>query len=434
MSLRGKKLAILGGTRISCEIVRAARTLGVLTAVLDYYPPEKSPAKRIADEHALISVADAEAVAGYVRKNGVDGLITGYTDSILGMYADACEASGLPCYGTRAQFETFSDKARWKRLCREFGVPTARAYPVDELLYGGSRAELPLLVKPADGSGSRGVSVVREAEDLPGAVERALSFSKEGEIVVEDYLEGPEITAFWLFTDGRREVFMVGDRVVKGVEGSPVPLPVGYAFPSAFSEAYLHDVAPRVESMLASQGVRNGMMFMQCVVRDGVPFVYDIGYRLTGSLEHHLTAAIAGYSPMDMLIRFALTGKMSDDGDVWEKVAEGRKRPCFNVSVLMRPGTIDRFEGLDEVEASPGVAACVKAHVEGETLPPEAAGELRQIALRILGVPMRGESVEEAMIRVRDGVRIVSAEGGDIALPGLRTGDLERLRRGGFAR
>lgn len=427
MSLKGSKLAILGGTRISCEIVRAARALGVHTVVLDYCSPENSPAKLISDEHAQVSVADAGAIATYAREHGVDGLITGYADSILGMYVNACEASGLPCYGTGAQFGVFTDKGRWKSLCRKFGVPTACEYPVEELLLGTVEARYPLLIKPADGSGSRGVAVVNSRADLSSSVERARSFSKGGGVVAEDYLDGPEITAFWLFADGRREVYMVGDRFVKRQAGSSVPLPVGYSFPSVFTSAYLNEVAPHVDRMLASQGVRNGMMFMQCIVRDGVPYTYDIGYRLTGSLEHHLTAAVAGYSPMDMLIHHAITGRMTDDPALWEKVEAGRRAPCFNVSVLMRPGTIGRFDGLNALGTNPRVVAAVKAHVEGETLPPEAAGELRQIALRVLGVPLPGEGVEDAMFAVREGVRVVSRDGDDLSLPGLSRDDVAIL-------
>ena len=426
MELAGKKIAILGGTRISCEIVRAAKALGMHTCVIDYYPPEKSPAKQIADEHAQISVADIDEVAAFLKENGFDGVTTGYTDSILGFYADICDAAGLPCYGTRAQFETFTDKTKWKRLCREHGVPTAREYDVDELLATAKGdLPLPLFVKPADGSGSRGASVVRAADELKPAVEYASRFLKGGKVLAEDYLEGPEVTVFWLFIDGEYRVFLLGNRLVKHNQEGALPLPAGYSFPAAVTPYYVENIAPRVEEMLASQGVRDGMMFMQCIVRDGVPFVYDIGYRLTGSLEQHITRHVAGYSPMDMLLRHAVTGRMTDDPAIWEKVEAGLKAYAYNVSCLMAPGTLDHFEGLDALDADPTVIKYVKAHVEGETLPPEARGELRQITLRVLGAVDEARDLEPAMLRVQDAVRIVSDEGEDLKLPGLESTDFQ---------
>ena len=428
MNLRGKKVGILGGTRISCEIVRAARELGMRTAVLDYYPPEESPAKQIADEHAQVSVADARQVAAYAREHGVDGLITGYTDSILGMYADACVAAGLPCYGDRALFELFTDKARWKELCVEYGVPTAARVDL-----GSTELErrLPILVKPVDGSGSRGVGVVHNMCELAAAIDRAASFSKTGEVIAEEYLEGPEATVFWVFAGGRYEVYMMGDRVVKPVPGAEVPLPVGYLFPSAAMPRYLEEVAPRVREMLAAAGVENGMMFMQCVVRDGLPRVYDIGYRLTGSLEHHLAKAAAGFSPMDMLLNFAVGGRMTDDSGIFRKVEAARYAPAVNISVLMRPGAIGRFEGLDEARAVPGVVAVVPAHAEGEILPEEAVGELRQIAVRVLGVGESAADLERIALEVQNAVRVVSDDGEDLTLPGLAPGDFRSFEGGG---
>ena len=421
----GKKVAILGGTRISSEIVGAAKDLGMITSVLDYYPyGSKSPAKAVADAHAQISVADANAVAEYVQENCIDGLITGYTDSILGMYADACAASNLPCCGTRIQFETFSDKRKWKKLCLDHGVPTSKPIDISDPLRVRS---VPILIKSADGSGSRGVSIVRDAGDIPSAVEHAQNFSKSGDILGEEYLEGPEVTIFWVFVDGRYDVFMAGDRIVKDSQGGANLLPVGYLFPSRTLPCYLEEVAPRVREMLADAGVRNGMMFMQCIVRDGLPYVYDIGYRLTGSLEHVITKDAVGFSPMDMLLSFAVTGRMTEDPDITEKIERARCVPAFNVSFLMRPGVPGSYDGLEAVEVDPVVISCVPARAIGEELPFEAVGELRQIALRVLGRVDHVEQLKEAVLRVQYALRILSPAGEDLTLPGFTESDFGRL-------
>ena len=87
MNLSGKRIALLGGTLISCEIVKAAHSLGVDMHVLDYHPPEKSPAKRLVKHHAQISVTDVDAVVAYLEENKIDGVITGYSDMLLPFYA-----------------------------------------------------------------------------------------------------------------------------------------------------------------------------------------------------------------------------------------------------------------------------------------------------------------------------------------------------------
>ena len=94
-------------------------------------------------------------------------------------------------------------------------------------------------------------------------------------------------------------------------------------------------------------------------------------------------------------------------------------------SCLTAPGTLDHFERLDALDADPTVIKYVKAYVEGETLPPEARSELRQITLRVLGAVDGARDLEPAMLRVQDAVRIVSDEGEDLKLPGLNSADFQ---------
>lgn len=425
--LAGKKLAVLGGIRLSNEIVEAAKAMGVHTTVIDYNPLESSPAKQIADEHALISVSDTKSVAKYLKDNHIDGVLTGYTDSILGFYADICQQAGLPCYGTREQFGVFTDKKKWKALCRKYNVPTAKEYTTDILELPEKDIHFPLFIKPADSSGARGTSVAHNLDELKMCVEYAAQYSRTHDVVIEDYLDGPEITVFWLFINGRRYVSLVGNRLVKHNQPGYIPLPAGYTFPSSALPDYLEQVAPNMDTMLASQNIENGMMFLQCSVVNGIPYVYDIGYRLTGSLENRILSANAGYDPMKMLIHYAITGKMTElsQGDLERRIRAGLYSPSFNVSILMDTGSIDHFEGLGEIGSMSRVIGVVKAHIEGETLPPEAKGELRQIALRVLGVVDKPEELESTMLRIQDKAHVIASDGSDLKLPGLEVSDFQ---------
>ena len=424
VNLSGKRIALLGGTLISCEIVKAAHSLGVDMHVLDYNPPEKSPAKRLVKHHAQISVTDVDAVVAYLEENKIDGVITGYSDMLLPFYADICKKANLPCYGTRELFETFTNKSKWKELCRQFDIPTARRYQCangaldDDIAY-------PVFVKPADGSGSRGVGVAAGKEELRSLIARARAASKNGEVIIEQYLQGPELTIFWLFVNGRYYVSQIGNRLVKSFEKGVLPLPVGYTFPASYTESYLGSIAPRVRNMLESQHVENGMMFMQCIMHDDRAFVYDIGYRLTGSLEHYLTQKTAGINVVHMLLHFAVHGTMTDDSLLEEKINEALFAPCYNVSLLMKPGTIGSFQGIETLEAIPGVLAVVKAHEEGETLPFEAKGELRQIALRVLGTTTSTDEFAATMLAIQENASIASPQGEELALRGLTASDCE---------
>src|SRR5699024_8177988 len=136
--------------------------MGVKTMVTDWYPVENSPAKQIADEYAMTSTSDIPAMIQLIKENNIDGVITGFTDSVLPFYADVCNGTGLPCYGTRYQFEMLTDKTKYKKLCKEFNVPVIEEYDIKESdLHNDKLKEInyPVLVKPTDGSGARGVFI-----------------------------------------------------------------------------------------------------------------------------------------------------------------------------------------------------------------------------------------------------------------------------------
>lgn len=417
-SLSGKRLLILDGTRIACEIVNQAKRMGVHTAVTDYNPPEQAPAKLLADEYFMVSITDVDEVVALIQRERFDGVVAGYSDLMLPYYAEICEKTGLPCYGTKELFKTFTDKLKYKSLCFENDVPTIRGY--DLAAFESEKLTdvcFPVMVKPADGSGSRGVTICRSAGEVLSAAQVACAFSPSDDVLIEQYINGEEATVFWVFQDGEYYVSAMADRHVKQNEGSPLPLPVAYSYPSRHLGSYEQDIAPNVRKMLSSAGVRNGMMFMQGLIDDGVFRVYDIGFRLTGTQEYRLLEHISDYNPLAMLISFALTGSMGEPA-LSRKARAAFDGYAYNVSLLMRPGTISHFEGITEVEDFPGVISVVKAHVEGETLPPEAQGQLRQITVRVQGIADSTASMLEAIRYAAQTLKVIGASGEDLTLPG----------------
>ena len=253
-----KRLLILGGMRISCEIVRKAKEMGVFTIVADYNPIELSPAKVIADEALNLNVIDVDAVVKTIKDKRIDGVIVGFNDMLLPYYAEICQKAKLPCYGTKEQFELLISKNRYKALCREFGVPTIPEYSIDDedIVY-------PVLVKPVDNSGSRGITICHNRQDLLKAVEIGRKASKTGQVLIERYMDGPEVTVFWTFQDGNHYLSALGNRHVKYNQGHDViPLPVGYTFPSVFLPKYRKEVEENCKRMFRHIGIKNGMMFM----------------------------------------------------------------------------------------------------------------------------------------------------------------------------
>ena len=418
--LKGKRLLILGGMRFSCEIVNKAMEMGIYTLVADYNRIEDSPGKQIADEAVDISVIDVDAVASYVKNNSIDGVIVGFNDMLLPYYADICEKCGLPCYGTKEQFETLIAKDKYKALCRQFDVPTIPEYDIDD-----ENIQYPVLVKPVDNSGSRGITICHNRQELERAVEYGKKSSKIGKVIIERYMDGREVTVFWTFQDGNYYLSALGNRHVKHNQGDDViPLPVGYTFPSVFLPKYREEVEENCKRMFRHLGLKNGMMFMQCKVEDGRCYVYDLGYRLTGSLEYKILERVCGYNPLEMMIRFALTGSMGEES-IAEKAIPEFETPAFNVSCLCAPGTIEEITGIEEVKRMPEVKSVVVAHAPGETITEQMRGLLAQITVRVLGSVPAKKDLLPTMQHIDDTIHIIGTNGEQLLLPGVELSDIE---------
>lgn len=427
MNFQGKRLLILGGSRISCEIVDHARKMGVVTGVVDWYPLESSPAKMTADEAYYDSTSDIDAMVSLIKEKNFDGVITGFTDSVLPYYAEMCEKAGLPAYGTKKQFELFTDKAGYKKLMREYDVPTIPEYTVDLERFEESVASVafPVIVKPADGSGSRGITVCKNRDELYSAICSAGEISASKKIVVEQYIDAPEATVFWLFIDGEYRVMLLGNRHIKHNQEGELPLPAGYTYPASVLPTFLENEAPKMKEMFRGCGIKNGMMFMQCKVVDGQCLVYDIGYRLTGSLEYINISAVCEYDPLDMLIGFALTGKMCRSDEEKKINPDLGGKYAYNVSILCKPGKIEAIKGIEEVKKMPGVLDVVIAHPEGSEITGAMKGRLAQITVRVLGKADTVEQMEREMLAVQELVHVVSDKGEEMILPGMEESDFE---------
>lgn len=207
--LTGKKLLILAGSIHEYDLVRRAKELGVYTIVTDYYDTETSPAKQIADEYWNISWDDLDALELRCRKEHIDGITAGYSESTVDRCIKLCSRLGLPCYCTQQQLDILKDKKRFKEECRKYGVPVVREYTTKE-----SVEKFPVIVKPVDRGGSIGVGVANNKEELDLVYDYAMEMSYSKEVIIEDFIcWGTKIDAYYAITDGEITFLSTSDTV-----------------------------------------------------------------------------------------------------------------------------------------------------------------------------------------------------------------------------
>ncbi len=377
---QGKKLLVLGATKFQSEIVKQAQKYGAYVYVIDYY--ENSPAKKIADESFLINAVDVDSAVKLIKEKNINGVLTGFADSLLPAYKEICEKAKLPCYITNNEQLKFStEKQVFKNYLNEFGIP----YVAD--LKETDKKEFPLIVKPVDNSGARGICICNNEEELQQGILTALKFSKSKKYLLEKYLNYKEATVFYLFADGKPYFTLMGDRHIANVKDGFIKLPTGYTFPSPYSKKFYEETHPKFVKLFEKLQIKNGMMFIQCFIdENGNCIPYESGFRLTGSLEYILLENVSGYNPLAMMINYALTGKMCAGNEI-SKINPFIEQKSYNISCLIKPGTIEKISGIDELKKQEGIVDIFSSYDENDTISDDMWGKLAQIAIRIFIVP-----------------------------------------------
>lgn len=406
-----KKVLILGGKAIgSVDIVLYLKQKGYYVIVTDYLPKNESQAKLYADECLDISTSNVDELAEYVRANAICGVFTGVHDFNLQKCREICEKTNLPFYASQEDFAIASDKRTYKNIFREFGISVIPEYnfSVDSI---PENLRFPILLKPVDGAGAYGVQLCFSHEELRQKLDKTLSFSDKKEFIAEAYItDKKEITAVYIIKDGLPHLASVANRVVRLFDDATIPLPVAYEWNSEYLELYEESVDGKMKKALQHMGFKNGMVFIQCIVKDSVIMPYDLGFRISGTQEHVIIEAVCGYNPLKLMADFAVTGSLGDE-NLLRKINPHFPYPAGQVTFLVRPGIVGSFEGLDEVERLEGLVRIVKNKYEGETVPQSAWGTLNQIALRVFFIADSLEDRQKKMQHIRNAVKILSAEG-----------------------
>jgi biotin carboxylase len=421
-NLKGKKLLIMGGITPMVEVVERCHELGIIVYVTDYL--ENSPAKKYADKSFMVSATDIEAMVKLCKEEKIDGLYTGNADILLPYYAKICEEANLPCYGTSTNFDIMTDKKKFKDCCRKYNVPTIpEYYSIEDV------DEYPVLVKPIDSSGSRGISVCYTKEELERGIKKALDFSRSKQYLIEKYMTGAEVVLYYYFQDGNPVFAGMCDRYVLKQDTGLAQLPTAYIFPSKYTENHIDKTDALVKNMFKEIGMTNGPIFLQGFIENGIAHIYEPGYRTNGAREQYIIGEVTGVSSMDMLIQFALTGKMADF-DIEKKIdpkLHGKK--CCKLSPLIGKGEIASIEGIEKLKCFKGVVKTVLNNRVSEEITDKNLGTLKQVGYRSFIVSENYKELAKAINDIQNTVVFRDSNGNSMMLQGFDVSILEEYEQ-----
>lgn len=260
-----KKLLMLGGGFLQTYVIKEAKKCGYYVLVLDRDPNAMGYA--YADEHAVINIVDEEACLAYAREKQVDGVLTAATDFSVLTMSHIAEVMGLPGINYKSAIIIKNKAAVRKVLFDAKADDTGYSYEIDSLEEAEKmlgEITFPRMVKPVDGSGSRGASRVDKAEDFLKACEFAMSGSITHRAVAEPFVNGKEYGVESFVNQGEIHVLGV---MQKDMTMPPYYAELGHAIPSGLSTALEEKVKNCVRTAIKALGVNHGSVNMDLLIQ-----------------------------------------------------------------------------------------------------------------------------------------------------------------------
>ena len=389
--MKNKKIMILGASILQLPAIRTAREMGLQVVAVDMNPDAVGFLEP-GIQKEVISTIDIPKVLEAARRHEIDGIMTLASD--MPMVTVAAVAKELGCVGiTEETAIKATNKAQMRKALCQAGVPIPKFYKVtnrSEYAQAVGAIKGPFMVKPADSSGSRGIIKVdptASSETVAQAYDYSMKNTRKGELVVEEYMQGPEVSVETLTIDGICQVIQITD---KRTTGAPHFVEMGHSQPTAFDAAMAEQIRAVAVAANRAVGITNGPSHTEIIVTEEGPKVVELGARLGGDcITTHLVPLSTGVDMVRCCIRIAL-GEEPDWHAKWEK---GSAIRYFSQS----PGMIRSIRGLTEAEAIPGVKQISIVHGVGETVT-----EINSSGARIGFVIACGETAEEAAQRCQE--------------------------------
>lgn len=252
---------ILGGSRYALPVIKAAHELGCYVITCDYLP--NNIAHKYSDEYCNVSIIEKDSVLDAARKLNIDGIMSFACDPGVITAAYVAEKMGLPSCGSYESVCILQNKGRFRKFLSEngFNVPVAKGYhSVEEALNDIDLFNWPVIVKPTDSAGSKGVTKVTEPASLKESIEYALSFSIGKEFIIEDFIEqkGFSSDTDSFSVDGELKFVSFNCQRFDKKADNPYT-PAAYNWPASISDEHQKELASEIQRLLRSLNMKTSI-------------------------------------------------------------------------------------------------------------------------------------------------------------------------------
>lgn len=304
-----KKLLLLGGSRYAVPVIETTHKLGVHVITADYLP--ENIAHKYSDEYVNVSIIEKDKVLAVAQEHKIDGIMSFACDPGVVTAAYVAEKMGLPFQCSYRSAQILQDKGLFRAFLAEngFNTPHARRYsdkkaPLADIDF----FTWPVIVKPVDSAGSKGVTKVDSPENLTVAIETALHGSHSGHFIIEDFLtfEGYHSSTDPFTVDGELRFITYSDQLFDKEAENPYT-PALIIWPSSMNQNHQEYLTKEIQRLMKLLGMKNGIYNIEsCVGAGGKPYIMEVSPRGGGCKIAELQRLAYGVDLIECEVRASL--------------------------------------------------------------------------------------------------------------------------------
>lgn len=381
--------------------IKKAKSMGLQVVAVDMNPKavgfrEDGIIKEV------ISTIDTPAIIEAAKRNRVDGVMTIASDMPMRSVAAVADELGLVGISKETAIKA-TDKGEMRMALRKSGVPIPAFYRVrskEEYRSAVNKikeAGYKCIVKPADNSGSRGIDLLSdfEQETIDNAYEYSKQSSRSGDLMVEEYMEGDEVSVESLSIDGICHVIQITDKLTTG---APYFVEMGHSQPSVLSEDTKEKIRQITIAANKAIGIENGPAHTEIKITKDGPKIIELGARLGGdNITTHLTPLSTGVDMVECCINIAMGMAVNLN----TRMNRGSAIRYFP----LEKGKIKNIEGVEQAQKIPGVVQVSIVHGVGESV-----NGIKNSGDRVGFVITEGDDAKAAVDAAMQGVAAVKFE------------------------
>lgn len=304
----GRPALVLGASKLQIPIIQAVQNAGYQAVVLDMN--EKAPGVQIADQFFKVSTLDLEGVREVVSQTKPVLLVTAATDMPVRIMSQVAYENGLPCISPETAVKV-TDKVKMMEYLAAAKVPLpefekATDFTEVECAYQriSKNGAFPCIIKPVDSSGSRGVNLIKTHSELKKAFDYAYSQSRKGQVVLSEYMDGPEVSVELFVDKEGPKVVAITDKLNSG---APHFVELGHCQPSQLSTSIQEKIRQVAVSAAEALGIDQGPAHVEIIVcNEKEPKIVEVAARLGGDyITSHLVPLSTGIDLLGYTVRAA---------------------------------------------------------------------------------------------------------------------------------